>query len=110
MDPPVLFIQVLGAHRAGSRQLSTENLELQFENLGKVHEAAATLLQRNGMHGAADPDLVPSAIQAKSNADRAFQFDILCVDADGFPRDLRIDPACTFLDFVELQFHDSSLD
>ena len=62
------------------------------------------------MQRAADPNLVPAAIQAKCNTDRAFQLDILCLDADRLGGHLRLDPALALLDFVELQFHGSSLD
>ena len=100
MDTPVLFVQGLGAHRAGRRQLSTENLEVQLENLGKLDKTPATLLQGNGMHLPAYPDLIPAAIQAKSNLERALQRDILRCDSDGIGRKLKDEPALSLIDFV----------
>src|SRR5262245_28422583 len=110
MDPSVFLIQGLGAHRAGGRQLSTEDLELQLENLGKVDQTAATLLQRNGMGLPADPDLVPTPVQRKSDPERTFQRRVPGVDSEGFRRDFEVEAALPLVDLVELQFHGFTLD
>src|SRR5467141_3147384 len=110
MDPSVIFVQGLGAHRAGQRQLSTEDLELQLENLREIDQTAATLLQRNGMQRPPHPNLVPPAVQAKSNPERAFQFRVPRVDSDGFGWHLELEPALPLVDLMKFQFHGIALD
>src|SRR5690242_6532857 len=105
MDPSVFFIQGLGAHRAYGWQLSTEDLELQLENLGKVDEAAATLLQRNAMEAPAHPDLVPAPVQDQLDLERPFQLDVLGVDPERGRRKLDQEAALPLLDLMQFQFH-----
>src|SRR5262249_39299352 len=50
VNPLVFLVHDAGAHHVGVLYLSTEHLEVQIESLGKIVEAAATLLLGREMH------------------------------------------------------------
>src|SRR6185503_7017465 len=99
VDAPILLVQRPMALDARVLNLSTEDLEVQRENLGKVDQASATLLQRNGMDETPDPDLVAPAVQVEVQGQGPLQGDLGRGDSDRGARNFHLQPRLALGEF-----------
>src|SRR5258706_5834287 len=76
VDPAILFIQRRMALDVRILDLSTEDIEVQFEILRNVGQAPATFLARRGLDGAPDPDLLAPPVQVHLEAQGSRQGDV----------------------------------
>jgi len=90
VDAPILLVERTMALDARVLNPSTEDLEIQRENLGKVDQASATLLQRNGMDDPPNPDLLPAAVQVEAQGQGPLERDFGRGDPDRGARNLHL--------------------
>jgi hypothetical protein len=105
VNPAIFFIQRRMALHIGMLDLSTEDLEVQFEILREVGQAAAAFLLRLGLDATLDPDLVAAAVEIEDQAEGSLQDDVGRGDPDRFARDLQFEVGLAFPELAKIDLH-----